>query len=101
MPTMAEGTTERTAVAHAGLKAHTSFTNIVVSISSFTPCERRCQDKIKVADCEQLICAAALASYNYGYSNNVVAGTLAQVTFNQKFLSGSNANMLIDSIVSG
>ncbi|KAH7129702.1 general substrate transporter [Dactylonectria estremocensis] len=74
---MADGATERAAAARAGVKAHTSFTNIV------------------------LICSAALASYNYGYSNNVVAGTLAQVTFNKKFLSGSNANMLIDGIVSG
>ncbi|KAH7141627.1 hypothetical protein EDB81DRAFT_884706 [Dactylonectria macrodidyma] len=48
-----------------------------------------------------LICSAALSSFNYGYSINVIAGTLVQVAFNQKFLSGSNANMLIDSNVSG
>ncbi|KAF2768275.1 general substrate transporter [Teratosphaeria nubilosa] len=48
-----------------------------------------------------LIFAAAIASFNYGYSNNVIAGSLGQVTFLTKFLSGSNATSLIDAIVSG
>ncbi|EXJ63544.1 uncharacterized protein A1O5_11305 [Cladophialophora psammophila CBS 110553] len=48
-----------------------------------------------------LILAATLASFNYGYSNNVIAGSFAQVTFLAKFLSGSNASALIDGIVSG
>ncbi|VUC26560.1 unnamed protein product [Clonostachys rosea] len=66
-----------TVATQPGIKRHTSIANIL------------------------LICAAALASFNYGYSNNVIAGTLAQVTFNAKFLSGDNANSLIDAIVSG
>ncbi|RFU29329.1 hypothetical protein B7463_g6998, partial [Scytalidium lignicola] len=52
-------------------------------------------------DIKPLICAATLASFNYGYSNNVIAGTLAQVTFISKFLSGDNAESLIDAIISG
>jgi hypothetical protein len=48
-----------------------------------------------------LICAAALASFNYGYSNNVIAGTLAQTSFGLKFLSGPNALQIIDGLVSG
>ncbi|KIW13761.1 hypothetical protein PV08_08952 [Exophiala spinifera] len=60
-----------------GLKGHTSRKNIL------------------------LIIAATLASFNYGYSNNVIAGSLAQVSFLAKFLTGSNATALIDGIISG
>ena len=49
----------------------------------------------------QLIVTATLASFNYGYSNNVIAGSFAQVSFGAKFLSGSNATALVDAIVSG
>lgn len=48
-----------------------------------------------------LILAATLASFNYGYSNNVIAGSLAQVSFIAKFLTGSNSSALIDAIISG
>jgi hypothetical protein len=41
---------------------------------------------------------AAVSSFLFGYGNNAVAGSFAQETFLKKFLSGSNANALIDSI---
>jgi hypothetical protein len=42
-----------------------------------------------------------VASFNYGYMNNVIAGSFAQTTFIAKFLSGSNAASVTDAIVSG
>jgi len=41
---------------------------------------------------------AGVASFLFGYGNNAVAGSFAQETFLVKFLSGSNANALIDAI---
>ncbi|KAK5687691.1 hypothetical protein LTS10_001831 [Elasticomyces elasticus] len=61
----------------SGGTAHTSFANLM------------------------LIFAGTIASFNYGYSNNVIAGSFAQVSFITKFLSGSNATSLVDAIVSG
>lgn len=49
----------------------------------------------------KLICTAALASFNVGYSNNVIAGSFAQIRFIAKFLSGGCAISLVDIIVSG
>jgi MFS family permease len=49
----------------------------------------------------QLVLAAGLASFNYGYMNNVISGSFGQVSFIAKFLSGSNAASLTDAIVSG
>ncbi|CZR67460.1 related to glucose facilitated diffusion protein [Phialocephala subalpina] len=48
-----------------------------------------------------LILASGLASFNYGYMNNVIAGSFAQTTFVSKFLSDGNASSIIDAIVSG
>ena len=48
---------------HALLKPHTSWINIVT------------------------ILAAGTASFNFGYSNNAIAGTLAQASFLEYFLS--------------
>ncbi|EXJ72890.1 uncharacterized protein A1O5_04038 [Cladophialophora psammophila CBS 110553] len=42
-----------------------------------------------------------MASFNYGYSNNVISGSLAQVSFIDKFLTVPNATSLIDAIISG
>jgi MFS family permease len=49
----------------------------------------------------QLVLAAGLASFNYGYMNNVISGSFGQVSFIARFLSGSNAASLTDAIVSG
>jgi hypothetical protein len=49
----------------------------------------------------QLVLAAGLASFNYGYMNNVISGSFGQVSFLAKFLSGANAASLTDAIVSG
>ncbi|KAK5213172.1 hypothetical protein LTR41_000751 [Exophiala xenobiotica] len=64
---------------HSGLKVkgHTSTKNILI------------------------ICVATLASFNYGYSNNVISGSFAQVSFLAKFLSGPDAASITDAIVSG
>jgi len=59
----------------AGSKLHTSRINIIV------------------------ILAAATASFNFGYSNNVIAGSLAQTSFIKYFLSGGNATTLIASML--
>lgn len=48
---------------HAPLKPHTTWINILT------------------------ILAAATASFNFGYSNNVIAGTLAQTSFAEYFLT--------------
>jgi hypothetical protein len=49
----------------------------------------------------QLVLAAGLASFNYGYMNNVISGSFGQVSFIAKFLSGANATSITDAIVSG
>ncbi|KFY30254.1 hypothetical protein V493_02034 [Pseudogymnoascus sp. VKM F-4281 (FW-2241)] len=48
-----------------------------------------------------LVLTAGLASFNYGYMNNVIAGSFGQVSFQAKFLSGDNATSIMDAIVSG
>ena len=48
---------------HHPLKGHTSWINIIT------------------------ILAAATASFNFGYSNNAIAGTLAQSSFLEYFLT--------------
>jgi hypothetical protein len=47
---------------HAPVKPHTTWINIIT------------------------ILAAATASFNFGYSNNAIAGTLAQTSFVEYFL---------------
>ena len=49
----------------------------------------------------KVICTAALASFNYGYSNNVISGSFAQVSFLAKFLTRPDAASIVDAIVSG
>ncbi|CZR70281.1 related to glucose facilitated diffusion protein [Phialocephala subalpina] len=51
--------------------------------------------------CRELILGAGMASFNYGYMNNVISGSFGQTTFIAKFLSGSNASSITDAIVSG
>jgi len=53
------------------------------------------------ANSHELILTAGMASFNYGYMNNVIAGSFAQTTFIAKFLSGSNASSITDAMVSG
>lgn len=48
---------------HQSLKPHTSWINIITII------------------------AAGTASFNFGYSNNAIAGTLAQTSFLEYFLT--------------
>ncbi|KAI1618897.1 general substrate transporter [Exophiala viscosa] len=55
--------TANTATAHAAVEPHTSWINILT------------------------ILAAGTASFIFGYSNNVIAGTLAQASFLEKFLT--------------
>ncbi|KAK5245352.1 hypothetical protein LTR20_006728 [Exophiala xenobiotica] len=45
-----------------------------------------------------IIIVAATSSFLFGYGNNAAAGCFAQETFIEKFLSGSNANAIIDGI---
>ncbi|KFY55954.1 hypothetical protein V496_06861 [Pseudogymnoascus sp. VKM F-4515 (FW-2607)] len=47
------------------------------------------------------VLSAGLGSFNYGYMNNVIAGSFGQVSFQTKFLSGDNATSITDAIVSG
>ena len=85
------------------VKPHTSLTNIIVRLAALYRKQivRHVSRPLTFIVILQLICAAALASFNYGYSNNVIAGTLAQTSFGIKFLSGPNALQLIDGLVSG
>ncbi|KAF2807405.1 general substrate transporter [Mytilinidion resinicola] len=46
----------------------------------------------------RIIIVAASSSFIFGYGNNAAAGCFAQETFIAKFLSGSNANAIIDAI---
>ncbi|KAK7202704.1 general substrate transporter [Myxozyma melibiosi] len=45
-----------------------------------------------------IILVAATSSFLFGYGNNAVAGSLAQESFIEKFLSGPNASALIDGM---
>ncbi|TVY28434.1 High-affinity glucose transporter [Lachnellula hyalina] len=45
-----------------------------------------------------IILVSAISSFLFGYGNNSAAGCFAQETFIKKFLSGSNANSIIDGI---
>jgi hypothetical protein len=47
------------------------------------------------------IVAAATASFTFGYTNNAISGTLAQVSFNTVFLAGDDAASLIGGILGG
>jgi hypothetical protein len=40
-----------------------------------------------------------MGSFVFGYANNCIAGTLAQSSFQLKFLTGSNANSIIGGIM--
>ncbi|RFU27288.1 hypothetical protein B7463_g9057, partial [Scytalidium lignicola] len=44
---------------------------------------------------------ASYGSYIFGYANNVVTGSLAQTSFNEKFLSESNAQSIIGGVIGG
>ncbi|KAH8820758.1 general substrate transporter [Xylogone sp. PMI_703] len=65
-----------------GIKPHTSWNNIVNANVSL-----------------QTVIAAGLGSFNFGYANNVIAGTLAQPTFIAKFLSSSDNSARVDGII--
>ncbi|TVY33564.1 High-affinity glucose transporter [Lachnellula subtilissima] len=56
---------------------HTSFVNVVV------------------------IATACLGGFLYGFSANIISGTLAQTTFIAKFLTGSNATQITDGLFGG
>ncbi|KAF2813722.1 general substrate transporter [Mytilinidion resinicola] len=45
-----------------------------------------------------IILVSAISSFCFGYGNNAGGGCYAQETFLKKFLSGSNANALIDAM---
>ncbi len=47
------------------------------------------------------VLVAGWASFVFGYSNNVITGTLAQTSFNTKFLNNDHANSTISGIVGG
>ncbi|KAF2814692.1 general substrate transporter [Mytilinidion resinicola] len=47
------------------------------------------------------ILVAGMGSFLFGYANNSIAGTLAQTSFIEKFLTGSNATSIIDGILGG
>jgi hypothetical protein len=49
----------------------------------------------------QTIAVAGLGGFLFGYANNSIAGTLAQTSFQVKFLSGTNANSIVDGILGG
>lgn len=49
----------------------------------------------------QVVTTAALGSYLYGFSANAIAGTLAQTTFTEKFLSGADATARTDGLLGG
>jgi len=48
-----------------------------------------------------VVLIAGWASFVFGYSNNVITGTLAQTSFNAKFLNNSHANSTISGILGG
>ncbi|PVH69793.1 general substrate transporter [Cadophora sp. DSE1049] len=47
------------------------------------------------------IAVAGLGGFLFGYANNSISGTLAQTSFQAKFLTGSNANSIVDGILGG
>jgi hypothetical protein len=47
------------------------------------------------------VLVAGLGSFMFGYSNNIIAGSLAQTSFIEKFLSGENADSLTNGILGG
>jgi hypothetical protein len=73
---------------------HTSATNILVSIS-------KVRFRHLSANSTQTIVVAGLGGFLFGYANNSIAGTLAQTSFQIKFLSGANANSIVDGILGG
>jgi hypothetical protein len=42
---------------------------------------------------------AGMGSFVFGYCNNAIAGSLAQTSFIEKFLSGSNAESIVGAIL--
>jgi hypothetical protein len=47
----------------------------------------------------QAILAAGIGSFVFGYANNVIAGTLVQTSFTEKFLSGDNASSIVGGVL--
>jgi hypothetical protein len=47
------------------------------------------------------VLVAGLGSFMFGYSNNIIAGSLAQTSFIEKFLSGENADSVTNGILGG
>ncbi|KAL2855257.1 general substrate transporter [Aspergillus pseudodeflectus] len=45
------------------------------------------------------ILAAGIGSFVFGYANNVIAGTLVQTSFTEKFLSGDNASSIVGGVL--
>jgi hypothetical protein len=86
---------------HSGLKVkgHTSTKNILVGCWAST--SRLGSKLVNMLTILKIICVATLASFNYGYSNNVISGSFAQISFLAKFLSGPDAASITDAIVSG
>ncbi|KAL1853302.1 hypothetical protein Plec18170_005298 [Paecilomyces lecythidis] len=62
---------------HSKARPHTSWVNILAVI------------------------AAGLGSFNFGYANNVIAGSFGEPTFIEKFLSGPDASARTDGIIGG
>jgi hypothetical protein len=48
-----------------------------------------------------VIVVAALASFTFGYTNNAIAGTLAQTTFAAKFFVDEDVPSVIGGILGG
>lgn len=48
-----------------------------------------------------IVLVAGWSSFIFGYSNNVMTGTLAQTSFQAKFLNHPNANSLISGVLGG
>jgi hypothetical protein len=81
----------------ARTKPHTSWINIVVSRASIHWDSRSIKRLIFFS--YQTVVAAGLGSFNFGYANNVIAGTFGQPTFLTKFLSGADAAARTDGII--
>jgi predicted polyphosphate/ATP-dependent NAD kinase len=48
-----------------------------------------------------VILVAALASFTFGYTNNAIAGTLAQTSFADKFFTSGDVPSIIGGILGG
>lgn len=48
-----------------------------------------------------IVLIAGLGSFMFGYANNIMTGTLAQVSFNAKFLSDGHADSTTGGILGG